>query len=144
MKTAKLIPILLFTLALTFYGCKKSDSKPQNVMTYTLNGNKYSLSDPEVTMSTGTLQIYGRKGELTENIMLSNYQEGSHNVPTIGAILVDVDNTETGIYSCNQGTIVVNSLSQTHISGTFSGTVFSEINSSPIPITGTFDVDLPK
>jgi hypothetical protein len=113
-------------------------------MTYTLNGNKYSLSDPEVTISTGTLQMYGRKGELTENIMMSNYQEGSHTVPVTGAILVDVDNTEAGIYSCNQGAIVVNSLSQTHISGTFSGTVFSEINRSPVPITGTFDVDIPK
>jgi hypothetical protein len=140
----KYLPILLIAILLTFYGCKKSGSPaPQNLITYTLNGNKYSLSNPQVTIDYGTLKIYGRQGEVTENIMLSNYQKGSHGVTKEGAIFVDVDNTEAGTYSCNQGTIVVSSLSQTQISGTFSGTVVSEINNSPITVSGTFDVDIP-
>ena len=144
MKSAKLIPILLVTLALGFYGCKKSNPAPQNLLTYTLNGNKYSLPSPQVTINGGDLHMYGRQGDLVENIILSNYQKGSHDVLADGQIILDVDNTEAGMCNFTQGTVVVSSLTQTHISGTFSGTVVTYINNSPVPVTGTFDADIPQ
>jgi hypothetical protein len=59
---------------------------------------------------------------------------------------VNIETTAGNSYFCVGGQLVISSLTQTHISGTFSGTVVKSGDSTnqAIPMSGTFDADIPQ
>jgi hypothetical protein len=151
MKITKLIPLLLFMLALTFYSCKKSDSKPKvsNLITYTYQDQKYTLPTPYlVAVENGTsLSIGGAvQGGPGLALLIENYQQGSSfEVGKQAYVNFNIPGGAVGFF-CDGGTLVFNSLTQTHVSGTFSATSFKagESDGPGTPVTGTFDVDIPQ
>jgi hypothetical protein len=149
MKTKKYLPFILLMTALALGSCKKSSQAPKlnNAITYTFQGTKYTVTNPLVTRQSASLAISGQvNGGAGAGILISNYQTATSET-LYGQAYVNIDLTNTtadNYYFCSSGTLTVSSVSQTHISGTFNGTAMHTATSTGIPISGTFDVDIPQ
>ena len=148
MKTKKYLPSILLMTALALGSCKKSSQAPKlnNAITYTFQGTKYTVTNPSAGRLSTSLSISGQViGGAGANILIGNYQTATSET-LYGQAYVNIDLTATAAdnYFCSSGTLIVSSVSQTHISGTFSGTAMHSGSNTGIPISGTFDVGIPQ
>ncbi|WP_426670915.1 hypothetical protein ACPPVU_06710 [Mucilaginibacter sp. McL0603] len=152
MKAKKLLPILLIVITLAFYGCKKSNPAPAkvgNLMTFTLQDKKYTVATPYlVTPQGANIVISGAsQGGPGLNILIINYQQHA-NFALYDQAFADFEtiNSAGYQYTCNKGQLLISSLTQTHISGTFTGTARKNDDTTfqEIPVNGTFDADIPQ
>jgi len=152
MKTAKLVPGLLLMLAVVFYGCKKSSPAPKapNLLTFDFQGKKDTIAAPYlVKVQVADLSISGSSlvGPAMD-ILIGNYKKGVNTA--IGTdSFINFRTTDAGgtIYACRNGTLYIITQTQTHIRGSFAGTASKAGDNSDddkIPVTGTFDVDIPQ
>ena len=152
MKIKKLLPILSVTIALAFYGCKKSNPAPKvsNLVTFTLQGQKYTVNTTFLVtvQSTNNLNISCvNQGGPGANILIYNYQQGTNfSLYEQSYVNLETSNTSGNSYSCDKGQLTISSLTQTHISGTFSGTAVKvgDNTYTEIPVSGAFDADIPQ
>jgi hypothetical protein len=148
MRTGKTLSILLFTATLAFYGCKKSNPAPKvsNFMTFTLQGNKYTVNVKFlVTVSSPDLTISGdNPGGPGLTILINNYQQRTSFSLDTQAYVDPEINSVGNSYFCDKGRLVISSLTQTHVTGTFTGTASQIGKNTGTPISGTFDADIPQ
>ncbi len=151
MKFAKLIPILLFALAL--YSCKKSSPEPKvpNSMTFNFQGKQDSIAAPYLVKIQGTDLVISGSSLIGPalDIHISNYKNGNNSV--IGTdTFINFRTPDAGgtIYACYDGALYISTVTQTHITGSFAGTAFNtngeDFALEKIPVKGTFDVDIPQ
>lgn len=149
MKTKKLLPVLFVSLMLAFYGCKKSSTAPKVTypMTFTLEGQKYNLPTPVLVTVDGaniTLSA-GSQGGPVMNIVINNYKSAT-NFELYGQTYVNFVTTPGNSYFGGTGNLTISSLTQTYISGTFSGLAVKDgdPNVTSYTLAGTFDADIPQ
>ncbi len=139
---------------LAIYGCKKNDPPPKvsNMVIFDLQGKKDTV--------TGTYQVkYEEQDEVTNlylsggseegaafDLQINKYrQEGGFVIGNQAFMHFRTAEPQSTLYSFYQGDLFITSLTLTHISGTFSGTVIANGDYAGLAkkVNGTFSADLP-
>ena len=154
MKTTKLLSILSVALMFAFYGCKKSSTKPTpivtNQMTFTLRGQNYTVPTPYTVTNDGSNITLngGSQSGMYMTMYISDYKSGDPNFPVDGSLnyITFQTSSAAGNKYFFSGVLKISSLTQTHISGTFSGlaVVWGDPLATSYTLTGTYEADIPQ
>ena len=136
--------MLLLACTLVLGGCKKSDTGPIYQVSFTFNGNGYSMVNPTTYVNAeGVITAIGRTGDANVTIQFINARLGVVPIGAGGgAITFETAPSVDDAYVCNSGTITVTTLSSVIIGGTFDVMAIHNAGDTPLPVKGSFNIKL--
>ncbi len=136
--------ILLIGCMLVLGGCKKSNTGPMYQVSFTFNGNGYSMVNLTTYINAeGVITAIGRSANANATLQFINARLGANPLgPGGDTITFETGPSADDAYLCNSGTITITTLSSAIIGGTFDVTAIHNAGDTPLPLKGSFNIKL--
>jgi len=144
MKTKNLIFLFLLVIGTCMYACTKDDScNPQypGSMSASVSGSSWNATSMSSYNDSLTISVSGfaDDGSSFTIFLPSNTSTGNNTLTSYGPIAVIYDDANCQSYTVSSGSISLNSISNTSVSGSFSGSAPNDNNCKDVlSLSGSF------